>query len=103
MLGSRQEIIKIIKSHGGIWTSTVTGNTEILVIHPNELSPPTAKVRKAKSFGIPIVNEQWLIDSLKSKKVFCFVFFFKKMFSILFIFYFLYLTHPNISILVYQC
>lgn len=64
MLGDRNQVIRFIRQNGGIWTSSVTASTEVLVIHPNELLPPTRKVRAAQSFGIPIVSEQWLLKSV---------------------------------------
>lgn len=34
--------------------------TDVLVVHANELSPPTRKVAAALSLGVPIVGEAWL-------------------------------------------
>ena len=44
MSGDRNEIINLIRSHGGSWSSTVTTKTDVLVANPNELNPPTRKV-----------------------------------------------------------
>ncbi len=69
MLGDRTEVIDFIRAHGGTWSSTVSATTNVLVIHPNELSPPTHKVRNAQAHGTPIVNEKWLTDSVALGRV----------------------------------
>ncbi len=64
MLGDRTEVIDFIRINGGVWSASVTSSVDVLVIHPNELSPPTTKVRSALAHGIPIVNEKFLTDSV---------------------------------------
>lgn len=64
MLGDRNEVINYIRSHGGVWSASVTSSVDVLVIHPNELSPPTTKVRSALNHNVPIVSERFLVDSV---------------------------------------
>ena len=64
MLGDRKQVTAYIRANGGVWSSSVTRTTDVLVIHPNELSPPTTKVQSALSLGVPIVSEKFLLDSV---------------------------------------
>lgn len=57
---TRDEIQKIIELNGGLWTSTVTKNTNIVIVGQN----PGSKYSKAKELNIEIWDEENLIKKL---------------------------------------
>jgi NAD-dependent DNA ligase len=44
MSGDRKQMIDLVEKHGAHWQSMVNRSTNVLIIHPNELSPPTRTI-----------------------------------------------------------
>lgn len=63
---NRDELTNVIISMGGKVASSVSKNTSYLI--NNDISSETAKNKKAKELGIPIINEQMFINNLLNIK-----------------------------------
>jgi DNA ligase (NAD+) len=59
----RAEIEKIIKKNGGVMVSSVSKNTSYLLT--NEEESTSSKFVKAKSLGVPIINEEKLMKLIE--------------------------------------
>ena len=73
----RRDYEALVKKNGANVTSSVTGSTTHLVTTSSEYETETAKIARAKSLDIWIVEEDFIQESLKKKKLvkekdFCF-------------------------------
>lgn len=58
---SREEVKEKIRQYGGYWVSSVSKNTDYVVVGKN----PGSKADKAKKLGVKIINEKEFLDLLK--------------------------------------
>jgi BRCT domain type II-containing protein len=65
----RESFENLIKSNGGKSSSTVTKKTTHFITTKEDWTNPTSKINKAKENGIPIINENFVHDSIKNKKL----------------------------------
>jgi len=65
----RKEVEAEIKKHKGDIASSVTGKVTHLLCAPSEFEGRTSKVVAAQSKGIHIVNEDFLWDAIKARKL----------------------------------
>ena len=62
---SRNEIQSLIELNGGIWTTSVTKNTDVVIVGEN----PGSKYDKAVELNIPIWNEETLLEKYTDFKL----------------------------------
>lgn len=60
---NRDALVEYIENHGGKVTSSVSGNTSYLI--NNDIDSTSGKNEKAKKLGVPIINEEQLIELAK--------------------------------------
>jgi len=61
----RNEIASTIQTYGGTVRKSVTKRTDAVISTTEDLASCTADIEQAKSFGIPVISEQWIVDSMK--------------------------------------
>jgi hypothetical protein len=64
----RKEMENLIKKNGGKIASTVTKSVTHMLTTENEFENETAKVTKAKEFGLPIIGEDFIHDSIAKEQ-----------------------------------
>jgi len=65
---SRNQLVGIIASNGGVPNTTVTRQTNVLVATQAEYLKPTVKVVSAQKYQIDVVSEQWLNDCIAAQQ-----------------------------------
>jgi NAD-dependent DNA ligase len=65
----RSDFQELIESNGGKVNSSVTKKTNFLITDESDYQEGSTKINKAKDMGINIVNENFIHDSVKNKKM----------------------------------
>lgn len=66
---ARSEYEKAVHAHGGTMSSYVTEATDVLVSSREDVEAETMKPILAKGLEIPIVNQLWILESVKAGKL----------------------------------
>lgn len=69
MTRPQKEIEELIRKHGGVISSTVSGAVTFLVTTEEDVKACSHKVAAAKGRGLPMVQEGFLVSSIAAKKL----------------------------------
>ena len=65
----RADFVKLISDNGGSVAGSVTKSVQYLITTEEEASNPTTKVTAAQNNSIPLVSEDFIVESVKEGKL----------------------------------